>query len=77
MVTSTLSERQRAMSSARATGRGIWDAGAAMGLTTSGAEYTLRRLCEALDARDATHALAICVVRGLITVEELRRAGVW
>jgi hypothetical protein len=40
-------------------------------------QYHRRRMLDDLQATDTTHALAIALVRGLLTVEDLRRAGVW
>lgn len=76
-MTETITAEQGPILLGHAAGRYTADIAADLGLTLG--QYLSRRarLLSALDAFDATHALAIAVVRGLITVEDLRRGGVY
>lgn len=76
MISITTPE-QRAILLGHAAGRYTADIAADLGITLG--QYLSRRarLLAALDAFDVTHALATAIVRGLITTEDMRRAGVF
>jgi DNA-binding CsgD family transcriptional regulator len=74
-VTETITAEQRAILLGHAAGRYTAAIAAELGLTLGQYLSHRGRLLAILGAFDTTHALAIAVVRGIVTAEDLRRAG--
>lgn len=75
MIASTLSDTQVQILLNRGAGFTVEEAAGKLGLTTNQYWWQHRQLLDALGARETAHALAIAIVRGIITIQDLRRGG--